>query len=210
VSRVAEDEARPVVAYQGEPGAFSEEAIVERWGSRARALSCPTFAEVTRVVQEGVARFGMLPVENSTAGRVEDSIAAIAGAGLASVGTHELRIRLCLLALPGATLETLRSVESHPVALRQCRRFLETHGWLAPREAFDTAGAARLVAAADDPTRGAVASARAGETYGLVALAEGIEDRSDNVTRFTIVASKPSAVPSRALDPQRPHANLER
>ncbi|HEX2778643.1 MAG TPA: prephenate dehydratase domain-containing protein [Gemmatimonadaceae bacterium] len=201
---------RPVVAYQGEPGAFSEEAIVALWGSDVAPLSCATFDDVTRAVQEGRARFGMLPVENSIAGPVRDSIASIAASRLTAVGATELPIRLCLLALPGATIESLRSVESHPVALRQCREYLDHRPWLRVREAFDTAGAARNVAAARDATRAAIASARAGELTGLVALAEGIEDRAGNVTRFTIVAREPAALPSRALDPGRARSNLKR
>jgi len=200
----------PVVAYQGAPGAFSEQAILERWGEGVSPLPCATFADVARAVQDGRARFGLLPVENSIAGPVRESIEAIAASGLATVGETALAIRLCLLALPGATLEELRSAESHPVALRQCGAFLHAHPWLTPREAFDTAGAAHEVARAGDRTRAAIAAARAGELAGLVVLARGIEDHAGNVTRFTIVARDPGALPSSALDRGRARANLER
>ena len=200
----------PIVAYQGEPGAFSEEAIVELWGAAASPLACHTFAEVVRAVREGSARFGMLPVENSIAGPVRTSLAAIADSGLTAVGATELRIRLCLLAHPGVGIDALRSVESHPVALEQCMVYLRAHPWLSVREAFDSAGAARAVAASGDRTRGAIASERAGELTGLATLASGIEDRADNVTRFTIVARERLPLPSRALDRGRARANLER
>lgn len=206
-ARVAE--ARPVVAYQGEPGAFSEEAIFELWGGAAGPLPCATFAAVTEAVLRGRAAYGVVPVANSTAGPVTAGIAALEAAALPAVGSHALRIRLSLLALPGATLDRLESVQSHPVALAQCRDFLGRHRWLAPREAFDTAGAARLVAEAGNPLHAAIASVRAGRIHGLVPLAEGIEDRDDNVTRFTIVARDASMLPSRALAGTRPPANLE-
>jgi prephenate dehydratase len=201
---------RFVAAYQGEPGAFSEEAILALWGDAVAPLPCATFAEVARVVREGRARVGVLPVENTIAGPVRESLAAIADSRLPSVGATELPIRLCLLALPGATIEELRSAESHPVALRQCAAFLRAHPWLVAREAFDTAGAARAVAGAADRTRGAIASGRAGALTGLVALARGVEDHAGNVTRFTIVAREPMELPSSALDRGRPRANLER
>ena len=200
----------PIVAYQGEPGAFSEQAIIELWGSAASPLPCATFAEATRAVLEGRASFGMLPVENSTAGPVRESLAAIAESELLALGMTELPIRLCLLAHSGVAIDGLRSVESHPVALRQCMAFLRARPWLSVREASDTAGAARAVARAGDRTRGAIASERAGELTGLVPLVRGIEDRTDNVTCFTIVARERLPLPSRALDRRRARANLER
>ena len=200
----------PVVAYQGAPGAFSEQAILEHWGEAVSPLPCATFADVARAVHEGRATFGLLPVENTIAGPVRESAEAITASGLATVGETELAIRLHLLALPGARLEELRSAESHPVALRQCGGYLRTHPWIVPREAFDTAGAAHVVAREGDRTRAAIAGERAGELTGLVPLARGIEDRADNVTRFTIVALDPATLPSSALDRGRARANLER
>jgi prephenate dehydratase len=127
-------------------------------------------------------------VHNSIAGVVQSSVDAIHASGLQVVLASEMPIRLCLLAVPGATLEALRSVESHPVALRQCARFLHQHPHLVARAVDDTAGAARVVSASDDPTRAAVASARAAGVYGLQMLREGIEDHADNVTRFVLVS----------------------
>ena len=206
-ARDAEDP--PVVAYQGEPGAFSEQAVLELWEDAVVALPCESFAEVTRAVAEGRARFGALPVENTIAGPVREAQAALAASGLAAVGETALAIRLCLLALPGAALAEVRVVESHPVALRQCAQWIAARPWLTPREGYDTAGAARAVAASGDRTRAAVASARAGALAGLAVLAEGIEDRAGNVTRFTIVAREDAPLPSRALARGRAPANLE-
>lgn len=201
---------RLVAAYQGEPGAFSEAAIVERWGTAATPLPCATFADAIAAVESGRADFALLPTENSIAGPVADSIAAIERSSLFHGRAAVLRIHLMLLALPGATLASLRSVESHPVALRQCSVFLRAHPELTPRSSEDTAGAAREVAASGDITRGAIASMRAGELNGLIALARGVEDRADNVTQFAIVARDESLVRLSVLDAPGPPANLKR
>lgn len=181
----------PAVAYQGEAGAFSEIAILTLWDADARPVPCATFGDVVAAVAAGRADLGLLPVENTIAGPVRDSVDAIAAAPLTIVRTIELPIRLCLLGVAGATLESLRTVESHPVALGQCAAWRAAHPGLAAREAYDTAGAARAVAAAGDPTRGAIASARAGHINRLVVIAEGLEDRADNTTRFVVLARAP-------------------
>ena len=199
-----------IVAYQGEPGAFSEAAIVALFGREAAPLSCAQFADVVAAVDSGRADLGLLPIENSIAGPVADSVAAIERSALVVTGTTALPIQLALLALPGATLESLRSVESHPVALRQCGEFLAAHRWLVARESHDTAGAAREVAQSRDEGRAAIAAARAGALHGVVVLAQGIEDRSDNVTQFAIIAREPARGRLSALDDCGTGANLER
>ena len=199
-----------VVAYQGEPGAFSEMAILALSRPELEPLPCRRFEDVIEAVESGRAAFGLLPTENSIAGVVADSVAAIEGSALVIAATTSLPIHLSLLAIPGATVESLRSVESHPVALRQCGKFLAAHSRLAARASHDTAGAAREVAASADPTRGAIASSRAGELNGLVVLASGLEDRHDNVTQFAIVAREMSPNLLSALDARQPSANLDR
>jgi len=199
-----------VVAYQGEPGAFSEMAIIALLAGEAEPLPCASFSDVIAAVESGAADLGLLPTENSIAGRVGDSVAAIEHSVLEVAGTTSLPIHLSLLAPPGATLESIRSVESHPVALRQCGNFLEAHPGMVSRASYDTAGAAREVAASADATRGAIASARAGELHGLVVLATGLEDRTDNVTHFAIVARDASRIRLSALAGRRTAANLER
>jgi prephenate dehydratase len=183
----------PSIAYQGERGSFSELAILRLCGEDARALACTEFGDVTHAVRAGAAEFGLLPVANTLAGPVQASMDVLAESGLHVVMASEMPINLCLLALPGATLEMLRTVESHPVALRQCGRFLLQHPQLTATPAYDTAGAARLVSTSGDRTRAAAASARAGRLNGLVPLLEAIEDRADNVTRFVIVSRDPTA-----------------
>lgn len=186
----------PRIAYQGERGAFSELAILRLCGEGVHTVPCAGFGDVTRVVLTRAADFGLLPVHNTIAGIVQASVDAIDASGLQVVVASEMPIRLCLLAIRGATLETLRSVESHPVALRQCARFLERHSHLVACAADDTAGAARLVSASGDPTRAAVASARAASVYGLQTLQEGIEDHADNVTRFVLVGRESIPAPA--------------
>ena len=198
------------IAYQGEPGAFSEAAIAASWGEGAVAIPCRSFGEVIAAVESGRADGGLLPVANSIAGSVVESVGAIEGSTLVVVGETTLPIHLDLLAVEGATLESLRTVESHPVALRQCRNFLAAHSQLEAVPSHDTAGAARAVAASGDRRRAAVASPRAGALYGLVTLARAIEDQAENVTRFAIVARAESPILLSALDAQGPAANLRR
>jgi prephenate dehydratase len=119
------------------------------------------------------------------------------------IGELALPIHHCLLGVPGAEISQLRTVESHPVALDQCLGFLQRYGHIQPRAAYDTAGAAREVGLARDPSRAAIASRAAGTRYGLSILADGIQDRDDNQTRFVVISRQPTAiadsVPARTL-----------
>lgn len=197
------------IAYQGEPGAFSEAAIAAAWGAAATAMPCASFSDVIAAVESGRADGGLLPVANSIAGVVVESVSAIKGSTLTVVGETTLPIHLDLLAVDGAALDSVQTVESHPVALRQCSGFLRAHPRLEPVASHDTAGAAREVAASGDRRRAAVASARAGALYGLVTLASEIEDRAENVTRFAIVARATSRTLLSALAGAIPPANLK-
>ena len=197
------------IAYQGEPGAFSEAAIAAAWGSSVSAMSCASFGDVIAAVESGRADGGLLPVENSIAGAVVESVRAIEGSTLVVVGETSLSIHLDVLAVAGATLESVRTMESHPVALRQCAAFLRGRPWLEAVASHDTAGAARDIAASGDRRRAAVASARAGALYGLITLASAIEDRAGNVTRFAIVARADSRILLSALARPRPSASLQ-
>ncbi|HVE79636.1 MAG TPA: prephenate dehydratase domain-containing protein [Gemmatimonadaceae bacterium] len=175
------------VAFQGAPGAFGEEAVVRHFGPTAQPLPSATMGDVVRAVEGGSADAGVLPVANAIAGPVRDALDAVAAGAVRVVGEVTVPVRLALLALPGARLAGLRSVASHPVALAQCGTFLAAHPRLLPRPAWDTAGAARDVATAADPTAGAIAAAQAAARYGLVVLADGIQDRENNVTTFVVV-----------------------
>jgi prephenate dehydratase len=184
-----------VVAFQGELGAYSHEALEARYGEAATPLPCRTFQEVADRMISGEAALGLLPVENTLAGAVIGSYDVLAHGAVRIVDEVILPIRHCLLAPTGATLEGLRQVLSHPVALAQCGLFLKDHPDLEPVAFYDTAGAAREVATRADPATPAIASWLAARRYGLQVLAEGIEDRDDNQTRFFALVPKGGADP---------------
>jgi prephenate dehydratase len=176
------------VAYQGEPGAFGEEAILGAFGGGAvEAIPVSTFSAVCDAVEFGTADAGVLPLENSLAGTVGDALDALADGSLVVIGEVLVPIRHHLLVLPGVTLDEVEWVASHWQALAQCRRFLADRGWeVVP--AADTAGAARELAARGDKRAAAVASERAAETYGLEVAARDIADSPHNVTRFAVLS----------------------
>jgi prephenate dehydratase len=172
-------------AYQGLPGAFGHQACL-LFLPEHDPVAEPSFAAVVAAVAEGRADRGLIPVENNEAGPVEEAQAALAGASVSVVAEPVLPVRLHLLGLPGARLEAIRTVISHPVALRQCARTLGRLG-LACEEAPNTAmAAARL----RDPAKAALASAAAAEAYGLVILLADVQDRPDNATRFALLAPR--------------------
>ena len=177
------------IAYQGEPGANSHIACAENFPDHA-PLPCATFEDAFAALQDGSADLGMIPIENSIAGRVADIHNLLPSSGLHIIGETFLPIHFQLLGLPGARLEGLRSVHSHVHALGQCRKIIRRYG-LKPVVASDTAGSARDVAEARDPTRASLATRLAGEIYGLQTLAEDVEDEAHNTTRFVVLAKSP-------------------
>ncbi len=180
--------ASPRIAFQGELGAFSEEAI-RNIDPRATAIPCRDFIDVAQMVESGDADAGMLPIENTLAGSVVGSYDALTACeSLHVVAETVVEIHHCVLAVRGASLDALETVESHPVALAQCTRWLRGHASIAVRAAYDTAGAARDVAARGDVRAAAIAGWHAAARYDLEILAADIEDRSDNQTRFLMVA----------------------
>lgn len=187
MSGSASDGELPRVAFQGEAGAFSEEALVAHFGGGVEPLPCRDFDGVGSRVRSGEAGYGVLPVENSLAGSVQGAYDVLAAGGLTIVGEIILPIRHFLLGCTGARLEQIRRVTSHPVALAQCVRFLSGRPEIEVVAVYDTAGAAREVARGGDPAVAAVASRGAGDRYGLEVLAADIQDRDDNQTRFFVV-----------------------
>ena len=183
----------PRIAFQGEPGAYSHEACRQARPGH-QAVPCRTFEDAIEMCRTGEADLAMLPVENSTYGRVADIHSLLPGSGLHIVDEAFVRVHINLLALPGVTLAQVTSAMSHTVLLGQCRDFLKAHGLRAVAGA-DTAGSAKIVAEKADRTMGALASELAGEIYGLDVLARQIEDQSNNTTRFLVMA--------RALDDSR-------
>jgi prephenate dehydratase len=181
----------PRVAYQGEPGAFSEQAIRQQWPDGADAHACASFPEAIARVLDGGADFAVIPVENAIIGPVLIARQALDDVGPAIIVRTrvEVPVHLCLMALPGAHLEQLRTVYSHPAALAQCRIFLARHAWLDARSHADTAGAAREIASGHDRTQAAIASDVAAVRYGLEILARFIEDMPANWTRFVVISA---------------------
>jgi prephenate dehydratase len=178
-----------VVSYQGEPGAFSQQAARDVFPN-CEPLPCATFEDALAAVKDGTARYGMIPIENSLAGRVGDIHHLLPRSGLHIIGEHFLPIRFQLMAPKGATPQTLKSVESHVVALGQTRKIIKKLKLKAVVGA-DTAGSARIVAEAGDITRAAFASRLAAEIYGLDILMEDVEDEKHNTTRFVVLSKYP-------------------
>src|SRR3989442_16036059 len=174
------------IAFQGEPGANSHIAIVEAYPD-AEPLPCATFEDALSAISSGEADLGMIPIENSVAGRVADIHHLLPASGLFIVGEWFLPIRHQLMAPKGAKLSDIKTVESHVHALGQCRRIIRKLG-IKPIVAADTAGSARDVAEIGDKTRAAIASRLAAEIYGLDILAQDIEDEDHNTTRFIVLS----------------------
>ena len=175
------------VAFQGEHGAFSEEAVYQHFGKEGvRTLPCRTFEAIFEAVEEGKADYGVLPVENAVAGSINKAYDLLLEHDLRAQGEIYLHVRHYLLAPPGTRLEDIQRVRSHPQALAQCEDFIAQHGWH-PEPWYDTAGSAKDLAAHPEPGLAAIASKLAGEIYGLDVLAENIQDMRWNITRFFVI-----------------------
>jgi len=177
---------RKTIVFQGEPGANSHIACNAAYPEH-QAVPCPTFEDAFTAVANGEADLGMIPIENSVAGRVSDIHHLMPTAGLHIIAESFLPIRNQLMAPKGATLAGLKTVESHIMALGQCRNYIRKLGIKAV-VAADTAGAAMEVARLGDKTRAAIASTLAAEIYGLQILAENIEDAAHATTRFIVLS----------------------
>ena len=174
------------IAFQGEPGANSHLAIAQAYPD-CEAVPCATFEDAFALITAGEADLGMIPVENSLAGRVADIHHLMPDSGLHIVAEHFMPVRHQLLGIKGARLEDIKTVESHVHALGQCRKIIRRLG-IKPVVAADTAGSAREVAEAGDKTRAAIASRLAAEIYALDTLAADVEDEAHNTTRFIVLA----------------------
>ncbi|OUS22878.1 prephenate dehydratase [Rhodobacterales bacterium 59_46_T64] len=177
------------VAFQGELGAYSHQACREAL-PEYEPMACSTFEDAIEAVRKGEAELAMLPVENSTFGRVADIHHLLPASGLHIVDEAYVRVHINLLALPGTTLDEVTSATSHSMLLGQCREFLSKHG-IERITGADTAGSALLISQQDDKRNAALASELAGEIYGLDILARHIEDQSNNTTRFLIMSRTP-------------------
>jgi prephenate dehydratase len=177
------------IAFQGEPGANSDIACREAYKGY-EPLPCPTFEDAFGAVRSGKAKLGMIPIDNSLAGRVADIHYLMPRSGLHIVAEWFLPVQHQLMAPHGATLRTIKTVESHVHALGQCRDIIRTLG-IKTVVAADTAGAAREVAEAGDITRAALATTLAAEIYGLKILKKNVADAKHNTTRFVVLSRKP-------------------
>ncbi len=174
------------IAFQGELGAYSHMAAQAKFPFM-NVLPCPSFEDALAAVQNGKARLAMIPIENSTAGRVADIHIILPGSGLNIIGEHFESIRHCLLATQDATEETLKNVTSHVQALGQCRHNLRAMG-LSRAPFADTAGSAKHVASLGDNSTAAIASKLAAEVYGLKIIKEDLQDEGNNTTRFVVLS----------------------
>ncbi|MGI9336576.1 MAG: prephenate dehydratase [Gammaproteobacteria bacterium] len=176
------------IAFQGEPGANSDLACRNAYPNM-EPLPCATFEDAFAAVESGAADLGMIPIENSLGGRVADIHHLLPQSRLFIVDEHFQPVHHCLLALRGASLESIEHVHSHPQALAQCRGLVRELG-LTPHATADTAGAAKDVADRGDPSVAAIASTLAGELYGLEVLRTRVEDKLGNVTRFVVMSRR--------------------
>ncbi len=177
------------IAYQGEPGSNSHIVVREHY-PEAEAVACASFEDVFAAVANSEAELAMIPIDNSIAGRVADIHHFLPTSGLHIVAEHFLRIQFSLLGVPGSSLETIKTVHSHVHALGQCRKIIKQYG-LTTVISGDTAGAAREVADAADPTQAAISPPLAADIYGLDVLATDIEDEDHNTTRFVVLSREP-------------------
>ncbi len=178
-----------VIAFQGVPGAYSDMACRAAY-PQMTTLPCTSFEDTFAAVRDRRARHAMIPIENSSAGRVADIHHLLPESGLHIVGEHFQKVEHQLLAPKGTTRAQIRTVHSHVQALSQCRHYTRREG-LTPVTHADTAGAAKEVAELGDPTRAAIASALAGEIYGLQVLDANVQDIPHNTTRFIVMAEEP-------------------
>jgi prephenate dehydratase len=173
----------PIIAFQGVPGAYSEEAVRQHFGESAKTLPCANFEGLFTSIEEGLANLALLPVENSLAGTVATSYELLTEHDMRIQAEVVLRVRHMLLAAPGTPITAIKRAKSHPQALAQCAGYLARRG-IESIVHFDTAGSARDLAAQPEAETAAIASALAAQLYGLAVLDAGIEDQPFNYTRF--------------------------
>jgi prephenate dehydratase/chorismate mutase len=179
------------VAFQGERGAFSEEAATKLLGSDCEPVPCATFEALFAAIDEGKADYILAPFENSLVGSIQRTHDLLLDSSLYIVAEVVRPISHCLIGCQGATLEGIDTVESHPVALAQCERFFAAHPQLKRLATDDTAASVRRVIERGDPSRAAIAGNFAAKTYGGLILQEHLEDHRENYTRFILLSPEP-------------------
>jgi chorismate mutase/prephenate dehydratase len=181
------------VAFQGEPGAYSESAIYQFFGSKVQVKPCRDFRDVFESVKKQEVQCGVVPVENSLEGSINQNYDLFFSYDLKVCGEAIVKIAHCLIVNPGASMDQIKSVYSHPQALAQCRSYLENAKWeLIPT--YDTAGSVKIIKEQKLLNAAAVASGRAAELYGMQILARDIADNKENYTRFFVLSTEDSPV----------------
>jgi prephenate dehydratase len=177
------------IAFQGEPGAYSEQAVYGYFGA-VETQPCESFDAVFAAVTSGMCAAGLIPIENSLAGSIHQNYDLLLRHALYIVGEYLLRVRHCLIAAPGVQQAEIKKVISHPQALGQCAAYLRQRG-LKPEAVYDTAGSVKMLKESGARDVAAIAARRAAEMYGMQVLEEGIEDNPENYTRFLAIAPAP-------------------
>lgn len=178
----------PKVVYQGEPGAYSEEALTGYFGEDIDREGLPWFEDVFLALAEGRANYAVLPVENSSTGSIRQVYDLLGQYNCYLVGECQVKVEHCLMALPGVSLEDIKTVYSHEQGIMQCEKFLDNHRDWRREATLDTAGSAKMVAETGDTKAAAICSRRAAKLYGLNILKEGINHNQSNYTRFMVIA----------------------
>lgn len=178
------------IAFRGEPGAYSEQAVFEYFGE-GEPVSCDSFDDIFDAVTSRECDAGIVPIENTLAGSIHQNYDLLMRNDLFIVGEYHLRVRHCLIVNPGAKMEQIRTVYSHPQALRQCADYLRRHK-MKPEEGIDTAGSVKALKKLGAMDMASIASRRAAEIYGMEILEEGIEDNPENYTRFLVIQREPT------------------
>ena len=185
------------VAFQGERGAFSEEAALKLLGEDIELVPRRTFADLYDSLDRGVADYLLAPVENSIAGVVHASVELLNSRSLCIRDEIQIKIEQHLIGCPGAIFDTIETVQSHPTALAQCNRFFEIHPQLKRVVADDTAGSVAELIRLGDPKRAAIAGQRAADLYGATILRRSIQDHFDNYTRFVLLSGTTGQIPNK-------------
>ena len=178
------------IAFRGEPGAYSEQAVFEYFGE-GEPVSCDSFDDIFDAVTSRECDAGIVPIENTLAGSIHQNYDLLMRNNLFIVGEYHLRVRHCLIVNPGVKMENIRTVYSHPQALRQCADYLRRHK-MKPEEGIDTAGSVKALKKSGAMDMASIASRRAAEIYGMEILEEGIEDNPENYTRFLVIQREPT------------------
>ena len=183
------------IAYYGEAGSYTEQAMLEYFNNKGMSIAMETFEEVMKALKEGRADYGVLPIENSSTGTLSDIFDLLAEYDNYIIGEHVVPIDHNLWGLPGADISGIRRVYSHPQALLQCSDFLKKHPYMERIQSGSTASCARRILQDNDITQAAIASKRAGEVYGLKLLKASIHNAEHNRTRFIIISSSKKYLP---------------